>query len=124
MGSGSPVDDWKDTLEDIRNNNKWFRVSTKIAISFGEQADISALAEVVDNNPKAVISVDDVKMFENLIPDVTITAIEKRFHALSNDSRESVASEIVENIKRKFGIEELQLDKPDVEWEDGWRGDD
>lgn len=96
ISSGSPDDDWKGALEDIKNN-EWFKESIKIAIAFGERADISVLTQIVDNNSESVISVD-LKLFESLI----------------------AAGRIAEHIIRRLETGDSQLDNLNDGWDDGW----
>lgn len=75
MSDGEPTDSgrWEHKLEELRNNNKWFKHATKIAIAVGDQADKSCLAKLVGNT-EAVVAVNDTDTLKALIKVASVTA--------------------------------------------------
>ncbi len=43
MSDGGPTDDYKSALKKITDNNKWFKVSTKICLAIDEDSDVEVL---------------------------------------------------------------------------------
>ena len=75
MSDGEPTDPgtWEHKLEWVKNNNKWFKYATKIAIAVGDDADKYCLANLVGNS-EAVVSVDDLETLKTLIKVASMTA--------------------------------------------------
>lgn len=75
MSDGAPTDPglWEKKLEWMKNNNKWFRYATKIAIAVGDDADKTCLAALVGNS-EAVVQVKDHKTLKALIKVASVTS--------------------------------------------------
>lgn len=99
MSDGEPTDPgiWESKLEWVKNNNKWFKYATKIAIAIGDDADKNCLAQLV-GSPEAVISVDDLETLKTLIKVASMTA-----SMISSKSRTSAdtnaAADIIKQTK-------------------------
>ena len=61
ISGGSPTDDFKGGLE-VLKQNKWFEVSTKIALAIGEDADVNVLAEFTGNKETVVPTMNKAVM--------------------------------------------------------------
>ena len=46
MSDGGPTDDYKTALKKISDNNRWFKVSTKICLAIDEDSDVEVLQEI------------------------------------------------------------------------------
>ena len=75
MSDGEPTDPgvWESKLEWVKNNNKWFKYATKIAIAVGDDADKNCLAKLVGNS-EAVVAVNDLATLKALIKVASMTA--------------------------------------------------
>ena len=75
MSDGEPTDPgiWENKLEWVKNNNKWFKYATKIAIAVGDEADKNCLAKLVGSS-ESVVSVDDLETLKTLIKVASVTA--------------------------------------------------
>lgn len=73
MSDGEPTDDYESALQKINENNKWFKVSTKIAIAIGDGANVEVLQKIT-GSPESVIAVDDLDTLKKLIRVVSVTA--------------------------------------------------
>lgn len=73
MSDGYPTDDWKEALEKVSTENKWFARAKKIAIAIGDGADKDVLSELVGNS-KSVVTVNDLEMLKKLIVAVSCSA--------------------------------------------------
>lgn len=75
MSDGEPTDDYRSALERVNRTNKWYKVSTKIAIGVGDDADTDVLKEIAGNS-EAVIKVTDLETLKKLIRAVSVRATE------------------------------------------------
>ena len=75
MSDGAPTDPgrWEHKLEEMKNNNKWFRYATKIAVAIGDKADKTCLAKLVGNS-ECVVAVNDTETLKKLIKVASVTA--------------------------------------------------
>lgn len=74
MSDGEPTDtDWKQKLETINQENRWFREATKIALAVGDEARKDVL-EAITGASEAVIPVTDLESLEKLIRVISVTA--------------------------------------------------
>lgn len=75
MSDGEPTDPglWESKLEWVKNNNKWFKYATKIAIAIGDDADKNCLAKLVGNS-ESVVQVKDMATLKTLIKVASVTA--------------------------------------------------
>lgn len=74
MSDGGPNDkEWKQELENINQENRWFREATKIALAVGDEARKDVLAAVTGSS-EAVFPVTDLESLEKLIRVVSVTA--------------------------------------------------
>ncbi len=102
MSDGVPTDDWEAALDAANIQNKWFLNSTKIAIALGQKADRSVLTKVVDNNPEAVILVNNLETLKTLIKVMSATA--SKIGSVSKvNTGTSMATQIVENTRKQMG---------------------
>jgi uncharacterized protein YegL len=79
MSDGGPTDDYKSALKKITDNNKWFKVSTKICLAIDEDSDVEVLQEIAgcgdkDKGSESVIQVSDMETLKKLIRVVSVTA--------------------------------------------------
>ena len=99
MSDGEPTDDYEAALKKINANNKWFKVSTKIAMAVGDGANLEVLQKIVGNR-EGVIQVDDLETLKKLIKVVSVTASQ-----IGTQSRTdpNTTGEIMENVKTEMG---------------------
>jgi len=104
MSDGQPTDNYEKALEDINNNNKWFRYATKIGIAVGDDADRDVLGKIAGNK-EAVVGVTDIETLKMLIKVASVTA-----SMINSKSRTTAAGgNAVEIIKQT----EKALDDPE-----------
>lgn len=104
MSDGQPTDNYEKALEDITNNNKWFRYATKIGIAVDDDADRDVLGKIVGNK-EAVVAVKDLETLKMLIKVASVTA-----SMINSQSRTTAAGgNAVEILKQT----EKLLDDPD-----------
>lgn len=127
MTDGYATDDYKSSLEQIRQN-KWFKRATKIGFAIGEDADAKMIAEVVGNS-EAVIKTTDLELFKRLMRFVTVTAsmLQSQSHttATSTEGADIVkkATEEIEggNVEAAPPVPDPQPSDPDpVEEPEDW----
>lgn len=112
MSDGQPTDNYEKALEDIKNNNKWFKYATKISIAVGDDADTEALAKIAGNK-EAVVSVTDVETLKMLIKVASVTA--SMINSKSRTTAESGnAVEIIQETKKQMGEDGDNIDT----WDD------
>lgn len=128
MSDGGPTDDWEKAFDKVKNENKWFKVSTKIAIAV-DDADASVLTKIADGNAEAVIKVDDNEKLKKLIRVVSVTA---SMIGSQSKTGEGSQQEIVDKVKEEIpGGEYITVEPPKPtpiepeedpwDWdEDGW----
>lgn len=105
LSDGGPTDkssSWEVELDRINSENKWFKNSTKIAIALGAHADKAVLTRVVDNNPEAVISVDDLETLKQLICVISATA--SKIGSVSKLTGGNMANQIVKDVTNNVDI--------------------
>lgn len=121
MSDGEPTDPgiWENKLEWVKNNNRWFRYATKIAIAVGDDADKNCLAKLVGNS-EAVVAVDDLVTLKALIKVASMTA--SMINSKSRTTAEgNNAVEIIEQTKKMLDDPnkvQVGVDDPDS-W-DNW----
>ena len=57
--------DWEKELEKIQDN-KWYRVATKIAVRTSEDSDLSVLAKLVGNY-EAILNTTDARYLKHIL---------------------------------------------------------
>lgn len=125
MSDGFPTDDWQSALEHANASNKWFRVSTKISIAVGDQADKDVLACIAGRNGQpnheAVISVNDMESLKKLIRVVSVTA-----SMIGSKSRTASDSqdEVLREVKREMGGEDSAINPNELLPEFNAKSDD
>jgi len=108
MSDGQPTDNYEKALEDIKNNNKWFKYATKISIAVGDDADTEALAKIAGNK-EAVVSVTDVETLKMLIKVASVTA--SMINSKSRTTAESGnAVEIIKETEKQMGADGDKID--------------
>ena len=115
MSDGGPTDDYKSALKKISDNNKWFKVSTKICIAIDEDSDVEVLQEIAGCGDKAkgresVIQVSDMETLKKLIRVASVTA--SMVGAKSRTDYDST-SETVKVIKGEMEEEGGKVSIPD-----------
>lgn len=113
LSDGAPTDGWETALATINQENKWFANSTKIAIALGQSADKDVLTKVVDNNPEAVISVDDLETLKKLIPVLSATASKIGSVSKINHGQGNVG-QIIDETKGGIGMNDPSNGEPQV----------
>ena len=110
MSDGEPTDDYESALKKINASNKWFKVSTKIAIAVGDDANIEVLQKIAGNK-EAVIKVDDLETLKKLIKVVSVTA-----SMIGSKSRTDTDStgDIIESVKGDMGNDVQTTDETDI----------
>ncbi len=110
LSDGEPTDDWEGALESIRDNNKWFRYSTKICMAVGEDANEDILARIAGRpdgrpNSEAVIKITDTDTLKKLIRVVSATASKiGSVSRTNNDVQESVLTEVKGKMSDELGV--------------------
>ena len=66
MTDGQPTDPWERELAALRENNAWYRASTKIAMGLGD-ADMNVLRALADDDPQAVIFIENKEQLRQFI---------------------------------------------------------
>ncbi len=108
MSDGQPTDNYEKALEDINNNNKWFRYATKIGIAVGDDADRDILGKIAGNK-EAVVAVDDVETLKMLIKVASVTA--SMINSKSRTTAEGGnAVEIIKQTQAELGDDADKLD--------------
>ncbi len=108
MSDGQPTDNYEKALEDINNNNKWFRYATKIGIAVGDDADRDVLGKIAGNK-EAVVAVDDVETLKMLIKVASVTA--SMINSKSRTTAEGGnAVEIIKQTQAELGDDADKLD--------------
>lgn len=99
MSDGEPTDDYLRALQRIKDKNKWFNVSSKIAVGVGEDVNIDVLEDIAGNS-EAVIQVTDLETLKKLIKVVSVRASE-----IGSKSRleEDGQAELSYELKKTFG---------------------
>ena len=107
MSDGEPTDDYESALKKINENNKWFKLSSKIAMAVGDDANENVLKKIVGNS-EAVIKVDDLETLKSLIRVVSVTSSQ-----IGSKSRtdSNATGDIIDNIKREMGDDIQTTDK-------------
>ena len=106
MSDGEPTDPgvWESKLEWVKNNNKWFKYATKIALAVGEDADKNCLEKLVGNR-EAVAEVTDLATLKTLIKVASMTA--SKMNSKSRTTADAGGgADILREVKK-------QLDDPD-----------
>ena len=112
MSDGMPTDDYEKALNNILENNKWFRHATKIGIAVGEAADRNVLAKITGND-EAVIAVDDVETLKKLIKVASVTS--SMINSKSRTSAEgNNAAAIIQQTITGLGNDAANVDVADV----------
>jgi uncharacterized protein YegL len=72
MSDGDPTDDWESGLQVLKQNN-WFKVSIKVALAIGDNANKDVLKEFV-GTMEAVLEVHKKEMLKRMIKFVSVRA--------------------------------------------------
>lgn len=107
MSDGEPTDpgEWEKKLDWVMNNNKWFRISIKVAIAIGDDADRACLTKLVGNS-ESVVTVRDIDTLKSLIKAVTINTImagETRNVKPGSNAGKDLMEKAVEEVKGTAG---------------------
>ena len=134
LSDGQPTDDYESALKKINASNNWFKVSTKLAMAVGDDANIEVLQKIVGNK-EAVIKVEDLETLRKLIRVVSVTAsmIGSKSRT-DSDSTDDIMNGVKETMGNEITIETLsvEMDPPvsesddtDAGWEaaEGWGND-
>ncbi len=130
MSDGEPTDPgiWEKKLDWVKNNNKWFKYATKIAIAIGDEVDKVCLAKLVGNK-EAVVAVNDLATLKALIKVASVSSsmINSKSRT-SND--ESNASAIIKQTQKELeDPSQIDIGVDDPNFEDdpddlsGWGSD-
>lgn len=98
FSDGEPTDDYKRSLEKLRNNN-WFKAAIKVAIAIGNDANQQILAEFTGNS-EAVLTVHNKEQLKKIIHFVSVTAsqVASSHSSVGKDAPETKQDENVEKI--------------------------
>lgn len=107
MSDGAPTDGWEPALDDVFNNNRWFKHARKIAIAIGEYADKEVLAKVTGSS-ELVISVNDLDALEKLI--VVLSATVSKIGSVSVTEGLEDTMRAVKETKKQLEGEDLPED--------------
>ena len=117
MSDGYPTDDYKESLEKIRNN-KWYKSGIKVALAIGEDANQDVLAEFTTSK-EAVVTAYNGEALAKLIRFITITSsqIGSKSMNLTDESEEitSKQQEVEAQITDLINSKEV-----DNDFEAGW----
>lgn len=110
LTDGWPNDDWEKPLENIWNNNKWFKHkdTTKIGIAIGKDADEKVLISIVGTN-EAVCRVKDLTTLGKLLRCIAVHSSMTRSSTSVTENTPSSAGILT------GGIEGLGEEKKGVE---------
>lgn len=98
MSDGEPTDDYGKALERIKQNNKWFKYATKIAIAIGDDADLTVLTSIVGNK-EAVVRTNDQETLKLLIKAVSVTSSMINSTSRTTSAEDDV-SQIMSDVKQ------------------------
>ena len=106
LTDGEPADDFEEGLRSLQNNN-WFKHSTKIAISIGNDTDMNVLEKFTDNI-EAVVKVHNIDALKAMIHTITITSLQIgcRIGAGNHlNNQQQLIEEIEDAVKYTYGAE-------------------
>lgn len=104
LSDGSPTDNYKEALEKLRKENRWFGNALKFAFAIGKDAKREVLAEFTGSD-ETVIDVNNAPKLKEYLKEVSVIASEFNSRSASaGDTRspEETSKELAEEAKSKY----------------------
>ena len=112
MTDGQPTDNWQQALENIKNNNKWFKFAIKIGFAVGDDARADIISQIVGNS-EAVIQTSDLAIFGRLLQQIAIQSVMvgSKSHVSGESSN---GGDIVQGVIEETGSKEKVITGTDL----------
>lgn len=121
MSDGYPNPGYEDALENIKNNNKWFKYALKVAVGIGQEADMGALAKFT-GNPETTVRVNNGPALARMIKFLAVTSSQIGSKNSSSDTSGPITAEEADAAKEKELAQAIQgaVKPEDIDFDDGW----